>query len=98
MRFRICGRKSMPTCMRSTWQESAMSTSSTSTTGTEREPLTPQQRLALSRRALMVQLQGEHQYPDEMDVGAVPQLSHSDDESRGQPFSWAAVAGNVVRR
>ena len=71
---------------------------STSAMGTERDQLTPQQRLALSRRALMAQLQGEEPYPDEMDVGAVPQLSHSDDETRSQPFSWAAVAGNVVRR
>jgi len=67
----------------------------------EREHLTPQQRLTISRQALIAQLHGEQPRTDEIDVtvdapeGPRPYRSGQ----RGpRPYSWSAVAGNVIRR
>jgi hypothetical protein len=63
----------------------------------EREHLTPQQRLTVSRQALIAQLYGEQSYPDEIDAAEGPRRHRSGNAS-SRPYSWSAVAGNVVRR
>jgi len=75
--------------MRSTSRESAMST--------EHEQLTPQQRLSLSRRALIVQLQGDQDEPSADWLDAAPDESPRQVNSQ-QGIAWSEVAGHVVRR
>ncbi|HET7837995.1 MAG TPA: hypothetical protein VFL43_19415 [Variovorax sp.] len=64
--------------------------------GAERQSLTPQERLAMSRRALVAQLQGDRHEaaPDELYALPAP---------AGRPaaydhFAWSSVARGVVRR
>lgn len=61
----------------------------------EFDTLTPQQRLALSRRALVNQLRGGEP-PDYEDEPAP--VRHSRHESAGRGFAWTSIAGNVVAR
>ncbi len=64
----------------------------------EREHLTPQQRLTLSRQALIARLQGEQSHhPDEIDAAAGTR-PHRGGNASPRPFNWSAVAGSVVRR
>jgi len=61
----------------------------------ELQPLTPQQRLALSRRALVAQLNGHPQpHGDDLDLSAFP----SSTSSPFDRFAWRTVARGVVRR
>lgn len=64
----------------------------------ELQPLTPQQRLALSRRALVAQLNGHRPQPhgDELDLSAFPPPTPS--PSPFDRFAWTTVARGVVRR
>ena len=85
-------RNSMPTCVRCTWPENAMTI--------DRDALTAQQRLAVSRRALVREMNG----------GGAPELpsmsgTHAytaDEPERGtgflEHFAWAKVARKVVDR
>ncbi|MBO9512952.1 MAG: hypothetical protein J7549_02455 [Variovorax sp.] len=61
--------------------------------------LTPQQRLSLSRRALIDQLQGDAGEPDPNWLDEAPDESprHANHATAGSG-AWAAVAGHVVRR
>jgi hypothetical protein len=59
----------------------------------ERETLTPQQRLAISRRALVAQLQGEESAADEPAPRRPPRRASILDR-----FAWGAVARNVAHR
>jgi hypothetical protein len=63
----------------------------------ERDHLTPQQRLTISRQALIAQMQGEQSPLDEIDATAGPR-PHRSGNASARPFSWSAVSGNVVRR
>jgi hypothetical protein len=73
--------------MRFIWWESAMNA--------EREQLTPQQRLTISRQALIAQLMGEQAYPDAPDDNTNQPPRRARNAHRTY---WSAVAGNVVRR
>ena len=64
---------------------------------TEHEALTPQQRLALSRRALIAQLQGNQDEPSADWLDAPPDESPKRINGH-QGCAWAEVAGHVVRR
>jgi hypothetical protein len=64
----------------------------------ERDQLTPQERLTVSRQALIVQLYGEQSHPDEIDAAEGPRPHRSSGKAGAHPYSWSAVAGNVVRR
>lgn len=55
--------------------------------------LTPQQRLAYSRRALMHQLQGGDQ--DDMEPHLTQPPRH---DGMARRFSWASIGGNVMAR
>lgn len=59
------------------------------------DTLSPQQRLAISRRALVSQLQGNrpHDVEELPTVGRPRRLNDS-----ASPFAWGAVARNVARR
>lgn len=62
---------------------------------TESDILTPKERLAISRRALVAQLQGSapSHHPDDRAID--PPASR---EGPFEHFAWASVARNVVRR
>ena len=62
----------------------------------EREHLTPQQRLTISRQALIAQLQGEPSHPDEIDGAAGPR-PHRSGDANPRPLNWSAAAGTVRR-
>lgn len=66
----------------------------------ELQPLTPQQRLALSRRALVVQLQGHRSEAEEHDLYALPGAPPELPKRTGafDQFAWSSVARGVVRR
>lgn len=72
---------------------------------TETVVLTPQQRLARSRRALVDQLQGgrprrDEEFdaypPDEGEFGA--EADASDPPRGAHPFAWTSIAGGMARR
>lgn len=63
----------------------------------ERDQLTPQERLTVSRQALIAQLYGEQSHPDEIDAAEGPP-PHRGGKAGARPYNWSAVAGNVVRR
>ena len=60
------------------------------------QPLTPQQRLALSRRALVAQLKGERPEADRHDLYALPAPAVR--SAAFDKFAWSSVARGVVRR
>jgi len=62
------------------------------------QPLTPQQRLALSRRALVAQLKGERPAADadKNDLYALPAPAVR--SAAFDKFAWSSVARGVVRR
>ncbi|MGJ7508579.1 hypothetical protein [Variovorax sp. GT1P44] len=61
----------------------------------EPDSLSPQQRLAISRRALVSQLQGDRPpIPEDPDIVQRPRLSNQ----AANQFAWASVARNVARR
>jgi len=63
----------------------------------EQERLTPQQRLTISRQALIAQMQGEQPHPGEIGGAAGPR-PHRSGDGTPRAFSWSAVAGTVIRR
>jgi len=63
----------------------------------ERDHLTPQERLTVSRQALIAQLYGEQSHPDEIDAAEGPH-PHRSGKASARAYSWSAVAANVVRR
>ncbi|MDN8611704.1 hypothetical protein [Variovorax ginsengisoli] len=64
--------------------------------GAERQPLTPQQRLALSRRALVAQLQGDRPEAPQDELSALPAPAVR--PAVYDHFAWSSVARGVVRR
>ncbi|MDM0031736.1 hypothetical protein QTI33_06210 [Variovorax sp. J22P271] len=62
----------------------------------EHQLLTAQQRLALSRRALVAQLQGDHPEPARDELYALPAPSVR--PAAFDHFAWSSVARGVVRR
>jgi len=62
----------------------------------DRQPLTPQQRLALSRRALVAQLKGDRPEADQVDLYAFPVPAAR--PAAFDRFAWSSVARGVVRR
>ena len=62
----------------------------------DRQPLTPQQRLALSRRALVAQLQGDHREAASDALYALPAPAVR--PAGFDHFAWSSVARGVVRR
>ena len=60
------------------------------------QPLTPQQRLALSRRALVAQLQGDHREAASDALHALPAPAVR--PAGFDHFAWSSVARGVVRR
>jgi hypothetical protein len=62
----------------------------------EREQLTPQQRLTLSRRALIAQLQGDKGESADWRDAAPDESPRQVDGHRSHP--WSEVASHVVRR
>jgi hypothetical protein len=70
-----------------TWWQSAMNA--------EREPLSPRQRLMLSRQALIAQLMGDQAQADvpDGDPGQPPHRART-----ARRHDWSAVAGQVIRR
>lgn len=62
----------------------------------ERQPLTPKQRLALSRRALVAQLQGERPGASADELYALP--APASRPAAYDHFAWSSVARGVVRR
>jgi len=79
-------------------------------TETQRPPLTPQQRLAISRRALVRQLHGGEDARDERHLASEPdddlEYAHHDastgpspePHARGNGNVWGSVARSVVQR
>jgi hypothetical protein len=64
----------------------------------EHEELTPQQRLTLSRRALIAQLQGDRDRSADW-LDAAPDASpRQGDDGRRRGHPWSEVASRVVRR
>lgn len=63
----------------------------------EHEQLTPQQRLSLSRRALIAQLQGDKDEPSQDWLDAAPDEPPQRVNGRSG-IAWSEVAGRVVRR
>jgi hypothetical protein len=59
--------------------------------------LTPQQRLALSRRALVNQLRGGER-PDYEDEPSTAGRPLHESESAGHGFAWTSIASNVAAR
>src|SRR5882672_1122496 len=76
-----------PTCGRCTSREKAVQVESTG--------LTPQERLAMSRRALVEQLNGREGKPGSFDPGRPRLLPRSSGTDR---TVWMPVARNVVKR
>ncbi|WP_093164077.1 hypothetical protein [Variovorax sp. YR216] len=64
---------------------------------TEREQLTPQQRLSLSRRALIAQLQGDKDERPGDWLDAAPDGSPQQVDGQ-HGIAWSQVANHVVRR
>ncbi|MDM0106457.1 hypothetical protein QTH97_16035 [Variovorax sp. J22R24] len=86
MRSLICERRSTLTCTRFMLRGSAMAAEPTT--------LTPQERLAISRRALVSQLQGNRRHAPDPPRVSRPQRP----DGKPSPFAWAEVARNVARR
>jgi hypothetical protein len=65
---------------------------------TERESLTPQERLAISRRALVAQLQGREHRADVREPVEEAAAQPTQRESIIDRVAWASVARSVVQR
>lgn len=64
----------------------------------ERESLTPQERLAISRRALVAQLQGREHRAYDSDLADETAAQQTERETIIDRVAWASVARNVVQR